>query len=156
MDRIFTTLQQGLPVLAEQFALTLALLGIGIACYTMLTPFHEWRLVRQGNVAAGIVVAGTLVALAIPLAATLATSVVTLDILLWGLVALVIQLATFVAATVLIRGLTGNDRGRQRCRGSGADRHPDRGGPAQCRRDVRLIPLHRRLRCTRSYGTLSA
>jgi putative membrane protein len=105
MDRIFGALQQGLPVLAEQFALTLALLGVGIACYTVLTPFREWRLVRQGNVAAGIVVAGTLVALAIPLAATLAASVVTLDILLWGLVALVIQLATFVAATLLIRGL---------------------------------------------------
>jgi putative membrane protein len=105
MDRIFAALQQGLPVLAEQFALTLALLGVGIACYTVLTPFREWRLVRQGNVAAGIVVAGTLVALAIPLAATLAASVVTLDILLWGLVALVIQLATFVAATLLIRGL---------------------------------------------------
>ncbi len=105
MDRIFTTLQQGLPVLAEQFALTLALLCLGIACYTMLTPFHEWRLVRQGNTAAGIVLAGTLVALALPLAATLAASVVTLDILLWGLVALVIQLATFVAAAVLIRGL---------------------------------------------------
>jgi putative membrane protein len=105
MDRIFAALQQGLPVLAEQFALTLALLGVGIACYTVLTPFREWRLVRQGNIAAGIVVAGTLVALAIPLAATLAASVVTLDILLWGLVALVIQLATFVAATLLIRGL---------------------------------------------------
>ncbi len=105
MDSIFATLQQGLPVLAEQFALTLGLLGVGIGCYTMLTPFHEWRLVRQGNVAAGVVVAGTLVALAIPLAATLAASVVTLDILLWGLVALVIQLATFVAATLLIRGL---------------------------------------------------
>jgi putative membrane protein len=105
MDRIFATLQQGLPVLAEQFALTLALLGVGIACYTVVTPFREWRLVRQGNVAAGVVVAGTLVALAIPLAATLAASVVTLDILLWGLVALVIQLATFVATTLLIRGL---------------------------------------------------
>lgn len=105
MDRIFATLQQGLPVLAEQFALTLALLGVGIACYTMLTPFREWHLVRQGNAAAGVVVAGTLVALAIPLAATLAASVVTLDILLWGLVALVIQLTTFVAATLLIRGL---------------------------------------------------
>jgi putative membrane protein len=105
MDRIFLTLRQGLPVLVEQLAVTLALLGIGIACYMLLTPFNERRLVRQGNVAAGVVVAGTLVALAIPLAATLATSVLTLDILLWSIVALVIQLATFVAATVMIRGL---------------------------------------------------
>jgi putative membrane protein len=48
-----------------------------------------------------------LIALAIPLAATLASSTHTLDILLWGLVALVIQLAAFVVATLLIRGLRG-------------------------------------------------
>jgi putative membrane protein len=107
MDSIFSTLQQGLPVLVEQFAVTLALLGIGIACYTLLTPFNERRMVAQGNVAAGIVVAGTLIALAIPLAATLASSTHTLDILLWGLVALIIQLVTFVVATLLIRGLRG-------------------------------------------------
>lgn len=107
MDTILATLQQGLPVLVGQFAATLALLGIGIACYMALTPFDERRLVREGNVAVGIVVAGTLVALAIPLAANLASSVLILDIVLWGLVALVIQLATFGIATTLIRGLRG-------------------------------------------------
>ncbi len=105
MDGILATLQMGLPVLAGQFAATLALLGIGMACYIALTPFNEWRLVQEGNAAAGIVVAGTLVALALPLAATLATSVLVLDIVLWGLVALVIQLATFFVAATLLRGL---------------------------------------------------
>ena len=105
MDSIITTLQQGLPVLIGQFAATLALLAIGMACYMALTPFNEWRLVQQGNAAAGVVVAGTLVALALPLAATLATSVLVLDIVLWGLVALVIQLATFFVAATLLRGL---------------------------------------------------
>jgi len=107
MDSILATLQQGLPVLAGQFAATLALLGVGMACYMAVTPFNEWRLVQQGNVAAGIVVAGMLIALAMPLAATLATSVLVLDIVLWGLVALVIQLATFVVAAALLRGLRG-------------------------------------------------
>ena len=105
MDSILTTLQTGLPVLAGQFAATLALLGIGMACYIALTPFNEWRLVQEGNAAAGIVVAGTLVALALPLAATLATSVLVLDIVLWGLVALAIQLAAFFVAATLLRGL---------------------------------------------------
>lgn len=105
MDNILATLQQGLPLLIGQFAATLALLGIGIICYMALTPFDERRLVREGNVAAGVVVAGTLVALAMPLAATLASSVVVLDIVLWGLVALVIQLLTFIAAAALIPGL---------------------------------------------------
>ncbi len=107
MDSILATLQQGLPVLAGQFAATLVLLGIGMTCYMVVTPFNEWRLVQEGNVAAGVVMAGTLVALALPLATTLATSVLVLDIVLWGLVALIIQLLTFVAATALIRGLRG-------------------------------------------------
>ena len=107
MDSIFTTLMQGLPVLIGQLAATLALLAIGIACYMGITPFNEWRLMREGNVAAGVVLAGTLVALAIPLAATLATSVLVLDIVLWGLVSLVIQLIAFMAAAAMIRGLRG-------------------------------------------------
>jgi putative membrane protein len=84
---------------------TLGLLGLGAAVYTAITPFHEFRLVRGGNVAAGIALAGTVVALAIPLAATLATSLVTLDILVWGLVALLLQLLTFFVASRLIPGL---------------------------------------------------
>ncbi len=107
MDVIFGTLQQGLPVLVTQFALTLALLAAGVAVYMAITPFHEMRLIRQGNTAAGIVLAGSMLALAIPLAATLASSRFSLDILIWGAVALVLQLLAFAAATLLIRGLRG-------------------------------------------------
>lgn len=107
MDVIFETLQAGLPILAMQFGLTLALLALGVAIYMAITPFHEMRLIRAGNTAAGIVMAGSILALAIPLAATLATSRFTLDILIWGLVALVLQLLTFVIVTLLIRGLRG-------------------------------------------------
>ncbi|KAA2212162.1 DUF350 domain-containing protein [Teichococcus oryzae] len=105
MDLILGTLQAGLPVLVTQLALTLGLFALGVAAYMAITPFHEMRLIRAGNPAAGIVLAGSMVALAIPLAATLATSRFTLDILIWGLVALVLQLLTFVIATLLIRGL---------------------------------------------------
>ncbi len=102
---ILGTLQTGLPVLLLQFLTTLALLALGIGCYMALTPFREWRLIRDGNIAAGLVLAGAMVALAIPLAATLATSAFTLDIVLWGLVALVLQLLTFTSVALLMRGL---------------------------------------------------
>ncbi len=104
---VIGVLTTGLPVLLAHFAVTLALLGVGVACYNALTPFHELGLVREGNTAAGIVLGGNFVALAIPLAATLATSLVTLDIVIWGLVALVVQLIAFVAAARLIPGLRG-------------------------------------------------
>lgn len=107
MEGIIGVLTTGLPVLLAQFAVTLALLGVGVACYNALTPFHELGLVREGNTAAGIVLGGNFVALAIPLAATLATSLVTLDILVWGVVALLLQLAAFLVASRLIPGLRG-------------------------------------------------
>jgi putative membrane protein len=84
---------------------TLALLGVGLGSYMALTPFHEMRLVREGNLAGGIVLTGAVVALAIPLAATLASSLVTLDILLWGMVAVVLQLLAFLLTAALFRGL---------------------------------------------------
>ena len=48
---------------------------------------------------------GTVIALAIPLAATLASSASQVDIFIWGLVALIIQLLTFVVVSRLIGGL---------------------------------------------------
>ncbi len=102
---ILDTLFLGLPVLAGQFFSTFALLGLGVAGYFLLTPFDDRRLVREGNVAAGILMGATLVALAIPLAATLASTTFELDILIWGLVSLVIQLGLFAITSRLIRGL---------------------------------------------------
>jgi putative membrane protein len=105
MANILPTLQSGLPVLLGQLAVTLLLLGLGIVVYMWVTPFEERRLIREGSVAAGIVVLGTLIALALPLAATLASSLVVLDIVVWGLVALVIQLLAFVLASRLLGDL---------------------------------------------------
>lgn len=104
---ILTALGTGLPVLLVQLAVTLALLVAGVAVYTRITPFDERRLVAEGNAAGGLTLAGSIVALAIPLAATLATSTFVLDILLWGVVALILQLVAFAVATLLIRDLRG-------------------------------------------------
>jgi putative membrane protein len=105
VDIILETLQTGLPVLILQFAVTLALLVLGIACHMALTPFHEAEEIRAGNTAAGVVFMGAVVALAIPLAATLASNLVTIDIVLWGLVALVLQLLVFLVTARMFRGL---------------------------------------------------
>lgn len=102
---IVDSLGTGLPVLILHMAATLALLALGVAGYMIITPFHERRLVAAGNPAAGLVLGGTLVALAVPLAATLATSSAALDILVWGAVAVLFQLAAFAVATLLVRDL---------------------------------------------------
>ncbi|MGC1884873.1 MAG: DUF350 domain-containing protein, partial [Stellaceae bacterium] len=71
---ILDALGTGLPMLLLQFLLVLTLLVAGIFIYMAVTPFHERDLLRNGNPAAATVLAGALVALAIPLAALLATT----------------------------------------------------------------------------------
>lgn len=98
-------LQSGLPVLVGHFVAALALLVLGVLCYVRITPFNERQLIAENNVAAACVLVGMLIALAIPLTATLATSGSLVDIVIWGLVALVIQLATFAAVSLFLHDL---------------------------------------------------
>lgn len=102
---ILNGLGSGLPVLLLHFTVTVLLFLGGVAVYVAITPLHERELLASGNRAAGIVLGGTVVALAIPLAATLVTSLALLDIVIWGVVALVLQIATFGIAVLLFRDL---------------------------------------------------
>lgn len=103
---IIAAVQRGLPSLVLQFLVTVALLVIGVGIYMSITGFRERELVRRGNVAAGIVLAGVTVSLAIPLAALLATTGFVLDIIVWGIVALIIQLVTLGVISRLLRGFS--------------------------------------------------
>jgi putative membrane protein len=94
-------------MLLLQFVICIVLLAVGVAVYTRVTPFHERQLLREGNVAASTVFSGAVVALTIPLAALLATSAAILDIVVWGIVAVLLQLVTVLIASHLMRGMRG-------------------------------------------------
>lgn len=102
---IVAALGGGLPILLGHLALALALLAGGVAIYTRLTPYDELVLARDGNAAGGLAFAGAVVSLAIPVAATLVTSTAAVDIVIWGVVALALQLAAFFVASRLMRNL---------------------------------------------------
>lgn len=99
----FAALGGGLPELLLHFVVTIALLAAGSAIYMAVTPIHERELIEQGNTAAGTCLAGAIVSLALPLAAMLATSGRVIDIVIWGLVAVVIQLLTVLAISLVFR-----------------------------------------------------
>jgi putative membrane protein len=96
-------LGSGLPVLLLQFVICIVMLVLGVAVYTKVTPFHERELLQEGNIAAATVLSGAVVALAIPLAALLATTRAVLDIVVWGIVAILLQLVTVVIVSHLLR-----------------------------------------------------
>ena len=97
----------GLPLLVVQIVACAVLLAIGVTIYIRLTPFREREMVASGNTAAGTMLAGAILALAIPLAAMLATSVTLIDILVWGIVALVLQLLTLFIVSHAMRNFRG-------------------------------------------------
>ncbi len=106
VESVAGALGRGLPELLLHFAVTLVLLAVGVTIYMAVTPFRERQLVEQGNAAGGTVLAGAIVALAIPLAAMLATSGALIDIVVWGVVALILQLLTVgVVSLVFFRQL---------------------------------------------------
>ena len=105
MDPVFQSFLNGLPTLLLHFSVTVAMLALGIGIYQWITPWREMDLIRSGNMAAATSFSGAIVGLALPLAFCMATSVSVLDIIIWGVVALVVQLITFRLADIFLKGL---------------------------------------------------
>ena len=107
MELVIDTLISGFPYFISHFGLTLIMLGAGVFIYEKITPYRELELVRTGNVAASISLAGAILGLAIPLAACLEGSVSLWDIFIWGCVILIIQILAFFFARLVIDDLKG-------------------------------------------------
>ena len=95
----------GFPVFLAHAGVTVAILFAAVALYVLLTPHKEITLIREGNTAAAISLAGVLVGLAIPLAASLKASTNVIEIGLWGAVTVVVQLLVFRLVDLVLRGL---------------------------------------------------
>lgn len=102
MNAAWASVAAGLPVLLVHLAVTTALLLCGVAIYVWTSCYSELEHIRKGNVAAAIVLAGQTLALAIPLATMMARSINVPDILLWGVVAIIVQFVAVVAARLSI------------------------------------------------------
>ena len=106
MDAVLKSLMSGLPALLGQYLTTAAIYVAGLAMYMWLTPYHELKLIRQGNIAAAIIFTGAIIGLALPLGATLAHSVNVVDIALWGAVSAALQGLTFGFISFALREVT--------------------------------------------------
>ena len=87
-----------LPVFLAYFAVAVALITVFLLVYVNVTPYDEFALIRQGNVAAAVSLSGSLFGFAMPVANVIAHSDTLIDLAAWGLVAGVIQMLTYFAA----------------------------------------------------------
>lgn len=95
----------GFPVFLAHAGVTVIILFAAAALYVLLTPHKEITLIREGNTAAAVSLAGVLLGLAIPLSASLKASTNVIEIGLWGAVTVVVQLLVFRLVDMILRGL---------------------------------------------------
>ena len=85
------------------FGIALAFEAIFIALYMAVTPHHEATLIKQGNAAAAISLGGAVLGFTLPLASSIIHSVSLLDMAVWSIVALFVQLAAYHLVDFLLR-----------------------------------------------------
>ena len=105
LDLIFGGLVNGLPFLISHFVTSVLVLLIGVIFYLFITPMKEIAMIRQKNTAAAIRFSGALIGLSLPLASSLSVSVSIYEIIVWGFLAIIIQLFCFKAVDILINDL---------------------------------------------------
>ena len=96
----------GLPFLISHLFITLCLLFIGITSYIFLTPIKELKLIKDGNISASISFSGALLGIGIPLASSLSVSNSILEIIIWGLTAILLQLLCFKVTDTFLKDLS--------------------------------------------------
>lgn len=85
-----------LPYFFAYLGVSVGLLVVFLVIYMRITPHPEFELIRAGNNATAIALAGALLGFVIPLASSIVQSRNIPDMLVWGIVAMVVQIATFV------------------------------------------------------------
>ncbi len=84
------------------FGAAILLVGLFIFIYIHITPYREIALIRAGNQAAAYSLSGALLGFIIPLATAISQSVSFLDMLLWGGIALIVQLLVFLCVRLVV------------------------------------------------------
>jgi putative membrane protein len=101
-----TNYLETLPNFLAYFGTAVALTALFLLLYTLVTPHREWQLIRAGNNAAAISLAGASIGFAIPFASVIVQSQNLLDMVVWAIVVLVVQLCAFLVARILKPGLS--------------------------------------------------
>jgi len=78
------------------FVAAAALTLLFVILYTRVTRHNELALIKKNSTAAALAFSGSLIGFALPLASTMINSVTVVEMVLWGLVALIVQVLVYL------------------------------------------------------------
>jgi putative membrane protein len=105
MSHPWTLSFAGLLPFLTYFVPAVILVMIFGAVYSRLTPHNEFALIKSRNAAAAIAFGGSLIGFVLPLCTAVVHSVSLLDFLIWGVIALIVQLLTFFGVRLFVPNL---------------------------------------------------
>jgi len=88
-----------------QLGAALGLFAAALIIYVLLTPHKELKLIQEGNASAALAFGGIVLGLAIPMGACLAHSFGLIDLVIWGVMTLLLQLIAFRFVDFILHGL---------------------------------------------------
>jgi putative membrane protein len=96
----------GLPDFLIFFVLAVALVGLYLAIYTLATMHNEFALIRENVISAATALGFSLVGFALPLASAIVHAQTIVDCLVWGLVALAVQIIVYWLVRIVMPNLS--------------------------------------------------
>ena len=74
------------------FVVSLVLVIVFVAVYTNVTRHSEIKLIKENSVAAALAFSGSMIGFALPLASAMISSSTILEMVVWGVIALIVQI----------------------------------------------------------------
>ncbi len=96
MNALFDGFLASLSEFLIFFVAAVVLTIVFVVIYTRVTKHDELALIKKNSTAAGIAFAGSLIGFALPLASTMINSVTVVEMVLWGVVALIVQVLVYL------------------------------------------------------------
>lgn len=96
MTEIFNELVVDLPAFLGFFVVAAILALVYVVIYTFITRHNEFDLIKQNSVAASIAFSGSLIGFCLPVASAMLSSVTILEMVVWGIVALIVQIIVYL------------------------------------------------------------
>ena len=85
-----------LPQFLAFFVVSLFLLVVFVAVYTSVTRHNEIKLIKENSVAAAVAFSGSMIGFALPLASAMISSRTIIEVIIWGVVALIVQIVVYL------------------------------------------------------------
>jgi putative membrane protein len=96
----------GLPQFLLYFAVALALVGLYLFLYTLVTAHNEFALIRQNVLSAALSLGMSLIGFALPLSSAVVHAQNVVDCLVWGVVAMLVQILVYFLVRVPVPNLS--------------------------------------------------